>query len=171
MQGDGGRAAEHQEGVLNTWIMWMKSTVSLMEKPAAASSSLWQQQHLLLLYRENMLIKHLSISQYNTFMCNEVMVFAQSNVISLMNEQYSLFHFRKHSQRNWKHITQKYLVFSIRKLQHLYWTFFTFSRLCVQKSHSRHCVYFWRSIGYRKLKKISVQQSGEPLLGCCWKAA
>lgn len=62
-----------------------------MEKPAAASSSLWQQQHLLLLYRENMLIKHLSISQYNTFMCNEVMVFAQSNVISLMNEQYLLF--------------------------------------------------------------------------------
>lgn len=87
-----------------------------MEKPAAASSSLWQQQHLLLLYRENMLIKHLSISQYNTFMCNEVMVFAQSNVISLMNEQYSLFHFRKHSQRNWKHITQKYLVYTYTEL-------------------------------------------------------
>lgn len=36
VQGDGGKAAEHHEGGLNTQIIWMKWTMSFMEKPAAA---------------------------------------------------------------------------------------------------------------------------------------
>ena len=123
-----------------------------MEKPAAASSSLWQ-QHLLLLYRENMLIKHLRISQYNTFMCNEVMVFAVQ--CDLINEwTVFTFHFRKHSQRNWKHSTQKYFLFFLSTNFNTYTElfFYFFKTLCAEITFTPLCL-FLKKYRLQEIKK------------------